>query len=137
LGGTNVKDEFLHDFVQKVFAANRSIRFICITDQKGKVLGTSYRKDVMRQMSDEELEQYTRPWVMQMLMNDLFENITGELRYFLGFYNRLYTATIPVVFNRKDRLFVILSFDISDADPRLLVEEKILPLIGENRDFFI
>jgi hypothetical protein len=132
-----VKDEFLDDFAGKVFSTNKSIRFIGITDDHGRVLGTSYRKDVMRTMSDEELEKYTAPWVMQIMMTERFKEVTGGMRYLLGVYHRLFTAGIPVDFNPKHKLFIMLAFDPSSRDPRWIVEEKILPLIGENREYFM
>ena len=132
-----MKDEFLSDFAKKVFSANKSIRFIGITDDHGTVLGTSYRKDVMKPMSDAELEKYTGPWVMQIMMTDRFKPVTGDLRYLLGVYQKLYSAGIPITFSPNHRLFLMVSFDQSSQDPRKIIEDKILPLLSENRDYLV
>ena len=73
----------------------------------------------------------------KIMMTDKFRNITGGLRFLLGVYQKLFTAGIPVEFNPTHPLFIILSFDQVARDPRFLIEEKILPLIGENKDYFV
>ena len=132
-----VRDEFLDDFVTKLFAAHRSIRFICMTDSKGHVLGSAYRKNVTKRMTEDAIEKIARPWVMQTLIATGLQESTDELVYMLAVFQRTFAATIPISFNPKDRLITIISFEITIRDPRRIIEEKILPLIGKNKDYFI
>ncbi|MGI0048150.1 MAG: hypothetical protein ACREAW_01285 [Nitrososphaera sp.] len=133
-------DEFFHDFAAKVFRLSRAIRLIYICDDRGRILGSDYRKDMIAlKLSESELEKYTRPWIMQILMSDRFRETAGDLKYIFAVYEKILSAAIQVDFNRKQKIFVILSIDLVRSAPETVrfIEDKILPLVGENKDYFM
>lgn len=131
-----LKDQFLHELSERIFNADESVRFIGITDARGKLLGVAGRHDLTKPYSDKVIEEYTIPAVIKVHINEKFEPILGKPRYDIGIFERLITAVIPVSYNPKSKLFVFLTFELG-AEAHNIIEKKILPIIEQNKDFFM
>jgi hypothetical protein len=131
-----LKDQFLHELSERIFNADESVRFIGITDARGRLLGVAGRHGLTTPYSDRVIEEYTVPAVIKAHINERFEPVLGKPRYDVGVFERLITAVIPVSYNPKSKLFVFLTFELG-AEAHNIIERKILPIIEQNRDFFM
>jgi hypothetical protein len=68
--------------------------------------------------------------------NVKFEPLVGKTCYEIRIYEKLLTSIIHISYNPKHKIFVFLSFE-PGTDVQPVIEEKIMPMIEENKDFFM
>lgn len=131
-----MKDDFFQNFCEQVFNLDSHIRFVGMAAADGKLLGFSYRKGTNNQMTDSELEKSMIPLIIQVQLYDKVREIAGELRYHVGTFERLYAASIPVRFNPREEIYILMSFELG-CKPERIIEDGLLPLIQRDKDFFV
>jgi hypothetical protein len=131
-----LKDDFFQNFCEQVFNLDSHIRFVRMAGADGKLLGYSYRKGADNQMTNRELEKSMIPLIIQVQLYKKVKAIAGELRYHIGTFGRLYAASIPIKFNPKEEIYILMSFELG-CKPERIIEDGLLPLIQSDRDFFV
>ena len=48
---------------------------------------------------------------------------------------KLYSAAIPASFDPKAEVFILMSFELG-CDPARIIEDRIIPIIRDNKDYF-
>jgi hypothetical protein len=135
-------DEFMGNFAKKVFSLDRSIRFLAIVDGQGKIYALEMKPHVRHRLTDEELEKFIVNWVLQIMLFDKYESLTGPLEYYVLKFRNVVGSAIPLRQGpqsshktKSGRTFLIMSYEIGTNAPRI-IEESILPLVSEAKDYF-
>jgi hypothetical protein len=136
-------DEFLNSFAKQIFSLDRSIRFLAIVDESGKIFALEMKPHVRQRLSDEELEKFIMNWILQIMLFDKYEGLTGPLEYYMLKFRNVIGSAIPLRQGaikshktRHGRPFLIMSYELG-TNALEIIEEKILPLIGEKKDYFV
>lgn len=129
-------DEYFNNFCHEVLAKDPSIRFVAVADGHGRLITTSYRKNLIPLMDKQETERYSVQAVLRAAMRESFEEKIGRLMFSVGIYQKLIRATIPIVASRQNKFYVLLSFDVN-SEPNSIIVNKILPEIEKNKDYFL
>ena len=130
-----MKDTFFQGFCEQIFSLDRHIRFIGIATGQGKLLAAKYASEAQNTMTDEQIEDSLAPLVMQAQLYHKVRAIAGKLRYHIGTFEKLYSAAIPAGFDPKAEVFILMSFEL-DCDPVRIIEDGIIPIIRDNKDYF-
>jgi hypothetical protein len=135
-------DEFLSHFAKQIFSLDRSIRFLAIVDESAKIYALEMKPHVRQRLSDEELEKFIMNWILQIVLFDKYEGLTGPLEYYVLKFRNVIGSAIPLKQGstkshktKRGRPFLIMSYEIGTNAPRI-IEEKILPLAAEKKDYF-
>ncbi len=135
-------DEFIGQFAKQIFSMDMSIRFLAIADEKAKIYAYQMKPHLSQHLTDDELEKFIMNWVVQIMMFDKYERFTGALEYYLLKFHNVIGAAMPLRQgpisedkSRTGRLFLIMSFELG-IDCAKIIEERILPLISESKDYF-
>lgn len=131
-----MRDDFFQNFAEEVFNLDSHIRFVGMASKEGKILGYRYQSGTQNKMTEVEVEESLRPLIMQIHLYSKVREIAGELRYHIGTFNRLYAASIPVRLNPNAEIYVLMSFDLG-CRPYQIIEDRVLPLIGRDKDYFM
>jgi hypothetical protein len=129
-----LKDAFFQGLCDQVFGVDKHIRFIGIATGEGKLLAAKYADEAQNTMTDAQLEQSLAPLVMQAQLYHKVRKIAGKLRYHIGTFERLYSAAIPASIDPKAEVFILMSFELG-CDPARIIEDRIIPIIRDNRDY--
>ena len=129
-----MKDTFFQGFCDQVFHVDKHIRFVGIATGEGKLLAAKYADEAQNTMSESELEQSLAPLVMQAQLYHKVRAIAGNLRYHIGTFERLYSAAISASFDPKAEVFILMSFELG-CDPARIIEDRIIPLIRDSKDY--
>ena len=130
------QEAFFQDLCENIFGLDGHVRFVGLASQEGHVLGVKYPRRKKATMTDIDIEKGLLPQVLQVELYHKVNKVAGKLRYHVGTFENLYAASIPIAFNPKERLFIIMSFDLG-CDPVRIIEDKLLPLIQSNRDYLV
>jgi hypothetical protein len=136
-------DEFMNLFAKQVFVLDRSIRFLAIVDESAKIYALEMKPHVRQRLSDEELEKFIMNWILQIVLFDKYESLTGPLEYYVLKFHNVIGSAIPLLQGpikshktKSSRPFLIMSYEIGTNASRI-IEEKILPMIADKKDYFV
>jgi hypothetical protein len=110
------------------------IHFAGIANKMGKLITSTYQQGVIPLMNEEEISQYALRAVVRATTHEDFEKNLGKLRYSVVNYERLVRATIPIPpIEGKNTFFLLMTLNI-DSEPKTIIERKVLPIIGQNKE---
>ena len=136
-------DEFLDDFAAQVFSLDRSILFLCISDEQAHLMASRAKPHVKRRIVGNELQKLLRTWTVQIMMFDKYSELTGSLDFYVVKFGKLSGAGIPLTRSKaggsglghQSRIFMFMSFE-TGVDATAIIEDKILPLVAAKKDYF-
>ena len=137
-----VDEQYFAGFCHQILNEHPSIRFVGLADRMGHLITTVYRKGLGPLMDSKDTEKYTFQTIIRASMREVFEDKIGKLRYAVGIYEKLIRATIPIAYNNngsgrnRNKFYLLISFDL-DSDYGLIVERKILPIVKEQKEYFM
>ena len=130
-----MKDTFFQGFCDQIFNLDKHIRFVGVATGQGKLLAAKYSDYLQNTLTETEIEQSLAPLVMQAQLYHKIREIAGKLRYHVGTFEKLYSAAIPASFDPKAEVFILMSFELG-CDPARIIEDHIIPIIRDNKDYF-
>jgi hypothetical protein len=98
-------------------------------------------------MTKQEFSQYS----IRAAIREDFASKIGMMKYLIGKYEKLVRAIVPIAVVKNNntsssvsseigresrRFYLVLSFDVN-ADVELIIKNKVLPLIEENKEHFV
>lgn len=123
----------------EIIKLNKSIRFIGVANNMGKLLFALYRENLIPFMTKEETENYGLQAVLRAATREDFAKKLGDLKHSIGTYDGLIRATVPVLMKENPqtltKYYLLLSFDI-DAPVKDIIENELLPYIDKNLELF-
>jgi hypothetical protein len=134
--GSAGQEAFFQDLCEKIFGLDGNVRFVGLASKEGHILGIKYPRRKKVTMTDIDIEKGLLPQVLQVELYHRVSKVAGRLRYHVGTFENLYAASVPIAFNPKERLFIIMSFDLG-CDPVRIIEDKLLPLIQSNKEYLV
>jgi hypothetical protein len=129
-------DDFFENFCKEVLKKDHFIRFAAISNHLGHILATAYRDSLVPLMTPEETARYAVQAAIRAATRETSETKIGELKFSISRYGQLVRATIPVKSSGKNKVLLLLSFDV-DAEADSIINKKILPYVMENKDYFL
>ena len=125
--------EFLAEFCRKVVALDKSIRFVGIAEDDGKLVGTAERKGLKPLLTPEERAQYAITAANRQHTRLRWEYMLGKINFATSHYAKVVRATVPVTSDSGDLYYVLLiSFDADAENVERLIMKKIIPLAKRN-----
>src|SRR5919107_2250798 len=121
--------KFLYAFTQRVLNADKSIRWVGITDQNDVIINERDRKGLKPFLTIEENHDFAINTINRHKTRLKFEPKMGELTYTFRRYTRMSRCLIPI--NNKENNYLILNMDFDQYDFDKIIMEKIIPLIKE------
>jgi muramidase (phage lysozyme) len=120
--------KFFYAFTLNILNADRSIRWVAITDQEGIILSEQNRREEHEShLTKEENQESAINTIIRQKTRTKFEPKIGKLSYALGRYQKLSRCLIPI----NENYYLILSMDFDRYDFDKIITEKIIPLIKE------
>ena len=113
-----------------------------ITDYKGKkFLGWKAEKTLLGSILTEKLKNTPSCSNKGTYQRQIRAAGRQDLLRNRDFYEKLITSIIHISYNPKHKIFVFLFFVFLSFEPgtdvQPVIEEKIMPIIEENKDFFM
>lgn len=105
------------------------IRFVGLANGMGTLLATSYRENLSPLMNDDETKLYAMQAVLRAELREDFQKKIGSLIYSVGKYEKLIRATIPINLPKKNKNYLLISFDIN-PNTVFLIENKVLKYVN-------
>lgn len=135
-------DELLDDFAAQVFSLDRSIRFLCVSDEQAHLMASHAKPHVKRRLVGNEFQRLLRTWTVQIMIFDKYSQLTGPLDYYLMNFGNFIGTGIPLTrgksvgrLTHQSRIFLFMSFE-TGIDAAAIIEDKILPLVAAKKDYF-
>jgi hypothetical protein len=132
LGIWTIIGKTAEDFPGSIISLDKSIRFSCIVDRLGHILAYKYRQGLTPLMTYEETCKNALLSVIRHSTRQSWENKMGRTLYSITRYERLTRASIPM----PAKCLLLVSFDAEVREVDRLVQEKIIPLLREETDYF-
>lgn len=134
-----VDELYFASLCRQILNEDPSIRFVGIIDRHGHLVATAYRKGLVPLMNKEETEKYAIHTVIRASMRETFAANIGKLQYAVGIYGKLIRATVPIAYgaNSNNKFYLLMSFDRNTSDVNAIIENRVLPRIEENKDYFL
>jgi hypothetical protein len=114
------------EFCQLILGMDKSVRFVGIATITGAILATKYRANLTPLLTEEETAASIKDSVWRIESRRTVEEKLGKTLYVIATYEKVRRATIPV--GKDGQSVLIVSFD-SEADPDLIIRNKILTII--------
>jgi hypothetical protein len=124
--------KFLYAFTQSVLNADKSIRWVGITDQNGIIINERDRAGLKPFLTIEENHEFAINTINRHKTRLKFEPKMGELTYTFRRYTRMSRCLIPI----NENYYLILNMDFDQYDFDKILTEKIIPLIKEKIEKF-
>jgi hypothetical protein len=115
----------------EVLQLDKSIRYVGLADHLGSLVATSYRPGLVPLATKDETGAYTLQAIQRMGAVQGGTKV-GKLEYIVGRFENLVRATVPVVSQRQDKFYLMLSIDLG-SDPIKIIENKVLPTIEKSK----
>lgn len=126
--------EFLSEFCRKVVALDKSIRFVGIAEDDGKLVGIAERKGLKALLTPEERAQYAITAANRQHTRLRWEYMLGKINFATSHYEKVVRATVPITSDSGDLYYVLLmSFDVKPGNTEQLITKKIIPLVKKNK----
>jgi hypothetical protein len=120
----NQDDEYFSAFIKKVIDLNKSIRWVGITNQSGRLIKETYREGLKPLLTTEENLEYAANTIARHKKRIKYEPKIGKLEYTLVKYEKVNRIMIPINHNNYYLLFAL---DAEEIDYDKIVREKIIP----------
>jgi hypothetical protein len=155
-------DYFLEDICKQILTKDYFIKSATITDDVGHIITSAHRSYSIDIMTSEESSRAAAQAAIRAATRNKFKPKLGELLFSISRYGNEVRATVPIKEQQhreqqdddpyyknnnngsddtaniitKNRFLLLLSFDTGiDADYVIL--KKILPLLKDNKDYFL
>lgn len=124
------------DFCTEIVECDNSIRAAAIANDVGNMIALYYRRGTMPLLAREESERYAIAAVIRAMTHEMFAGKLGNLRYAISTHEKVTQVTVPVRHNPEKKFFLLIGFDL-DSNFVGIVENKIVPLIKKNKEYFL
>ena len=124
--------KFLYAFTQSVLNADKSIRWVGITDQNGIIINERDRAGLKPFLTVEENHEWAIRTITRHKTRFKFESKMGELTYLFRRYTRMSRCLIPI----NDNYYLIFTMDFDQYNFDKLITEKIIPSIKQEKEKF-
>ena len=125
--------EFLVGFCRKVVALDKSIRFVGIAEDDGKLVGFAERRGLKPLLTPEERAQYAITAANRQHTRLRWEYMLGKINFATSHYAKVIRATVPITNDSGELYYVLLlSFDADAENVEQLIMKKIIPLVKKN-----
>ena len=125
--------KFFYAFTLNILNADRSIRWVGITDQNGIIINERYREGLNLLLTIEENHDFATNTINRHKTRLKFEPKMGELTYTFRRYTRMSRCLIPI----NENYYLILTMDFDQYDFDKIITEKIIPLIIQEKEKFV
>ena len=125
--------KFLYAFTQSVLNADKSIRWVGITDQNGIIINERDRAGLKPFLTVEENHQWAIRTITRHKTRFQFESKMGKLTYLFRRYSRMSRCLIPI----NENYYLIFTMDFDQYDFDKIIMEKIIPLIKQEKEKFV
>jgi len=125
--------KFFYAFTLNILNADRSIRWVGITDQNGIIINERYREGLNLLLTIEENHDFATNTINRHKTRLKFEPKMGELTYTFRRYTRMSRCLIPI----NENYYLILTMDFDQYDFDKIITEKIIPLITQEKEKFV
>lgn len=124
------------DFCTEVVECDDSVRAAAIANDVGGMIALHYRRGLMPLLAREESERYSIAAVIRAMTHEMFARKIGNLRYAMAVHEKVIQVTIPVRYDQEKKLFLLIGFSVGSSFVDV-VENKIMPLVKKNRQYFL
>ena len=128
--------KFLYAFTQSVLNADKSIRWVGITDQNGIIINERDRAGLKPFLTVEENHEFAINTINRHKTRVKFEPKMGELTYTFRRYTRMSRCLIPII-NNENNYYLILNMDFDQYNFDKIIMETIIPLIKQEKEKFV
>ena len=127
-----LNDEFLQNFVKNLLNADKSIRWIGITDKNGVFINERYQDGIRPLLSKEENQESAVSAINRHRTRLKFEPKIGKLTYAFGKYENLSRSIIPL----SENYYLLVTFDSKESNYDNIITEKIIPIVQSEIERF-
>src|SRR5215207_1836641 len=124
--------KFFYAFTLNILNADRSIRWVGLTDLNGIIINERDREGLNPLLTIEENHDFAVNTITRHKTRLKFEPKMGELTYTFRRYTRMSRCLIPI----NENYYLILNMDFDQYDFNKIITEKIIPLIKEKIEKF-
>jgi hypothetical protein len=124
------------DFCTEVVECDDSLRAAAIANDVGSMIALYYKRGIMPLLSREESERYSIAAVIRAMTHEMFASKIGNMRYAIVVHEKIIQVTIPVTYDQKKKFFLLVGFNVGSNFVEV-VENKIVPLVKKNRQYFL
>jgi hypothetical protein len=124
------------DFCTEVVECDDSVRAAAIANDVGSMIALYYRRGLMPLLAREESERYSIAAVIRAMTHEMFASKIGNMRYAVVVHEKIIQVTIPVTYDQKKKFFLLVGFNVGSNFVEV-VENKIMPLVKKNRQYFL
>lgn len=128
----NTTKDYFDSLSKEILKISSSIRWIAISDSKGKILNITRREGLDPLMNREENQEYTLNAIARHKSRVKFEDKLGKLVYSLGKYEKLVRIVTPI----NNKYYVLLTIDVEEPHIDSMMREQIIPKIRDNTRYF-
>ena len=114
-----------------ILGIDKKIRYVGLADHLGTLVARAYRPGLVPLSSKEETEKYTMQ-AIQRTGAIMGGTKVGKLQYVIGRYENLVRATVPVISDRQDKFYLMISLDLG-CEPFKIIEDEVLPHVEQSR----
>jgi hypothetical protein len=114
------------DFCSRILALDKGLRFVCIADKEGKLVGKARRKGLRPLLDSNETKTMLLQSLIRMSTRETLEKKLGSTVYAFAMYENVKRVTIPLRNSSKISHIMLVSLDV-DVDHEPIVLHKILP----------
>lgn len=119
-------DELFCTFVKKVLNLNKSIRWVGIANQHGRIIKETYREGLTPLLTSEENLEYAANTIARHKERIKYEPKIGKLEYTLVKYERVNRIMIPLNNNNN---YLLFSLDVEEIDYDNIIKKNIIPFV--------
>lgn len=116
-------------FCKGILDLDPGIRFAGVASNRGRLIGSAYRKGLLPLLTKEESELSVLQSFMRMNTRAVLENKLGRTLYAYALYEKVKRVTIPVRGSSKITHIFMVSFDLDTPHEKIVIEQ-ILPRLG-------
>lgn len=128
----NTTKDYFDSLSKEILKISSSIRWIAISDSKGKILNITRREGLDPLMNREENQEYTLNAIARHKSRVKFEDKLGKLVYSLGKYEKLVRIVTPI----NNKYYVLLTIDVEEPHIDSIMREQLIPKIRDNTRYF-
>lgn len=128
-----MNSEFLDAFVKNLLNADKSIRWIGITDKNGVFINERYQDGIRPLLSREENQESAVSAINRHRTRLKFEAKIGKLTYAFGKYENLCRSIIPL----SENYYLLVTIDFKESNYDKIIMEKIIPIVQRDIERFI
>lgn len=119
-------EQTVDDFCSRILALDNGLRFVCIADNEGELVGHARRKGLTPLLDSNETKTMLLQSLIRMSTRETLEKKLGNTVYAFAMYEKVKRATIPLRNSTKISHIMLVSMDV-DVDHEPIILHKILP----------